>query len=472
MDPNLRNLESLCGSPFGSNDKEAVNPLRAKLDANLGLKQAVITHLAKQGLPIASLKSAATNSLALSYCIPSYLKSWRNRINPAFDLLGNADGDDNDFDANFGKTSAQATQTAAVEQGEAGGAFRTKAESEAFLKDLFAQVNIAVERLVSAKLASTRLQLDPGAKEEIKSLGREAALAAVKENEKPRVIEIHDTKTGELRSLGLQHESFPKLLRACQAKDHRGFRLNIWLTGPTGSGKTTAGENVAKALALPFGSDGSLDADYKVMGFRDANGHIISTQFLEIFEKGGIYLADEIDNWLPSALLALNAALANGFVSAPKGIIRRHPDCIVIACANTWGHGATNDYVGRTKQDAATLDRFQPKIHWPLDERLEAAIALNVASTLGRAWHVGILAARAAVATQGLKVIISPRATFSGISLLQAGFTFDEVIDMTVAAGLSEDQKAMVLRAIKVSGAHALYDQATASVETDVELLG
>jgi hypothetical protein len=295
-----------------------------------------------------------------------------------------------------------------------------------------------------SKILASQPKLDQETKDTIRKIAHESAQAALaawtEANAKPRVIEILNPVTAKTVNVGLQHEKFPTLLRAAQARDPKGFRLNIWLTGPTGSGKTTAAQAVAKALSLDFGSDGSLDADYKVLGFRDANGHIVSTQFLKIYENGGIYLADEIDNWLPSALLSLNAALANGFVSTPGGLISRHKDCLVIACANTWGHGATNEYVGRSKQDAATLDRFQPKIHWPVDTKLEGAIAEASFGSAGRVWHDIICEARQKVADQGLKIIISPRATFSGLALLSAGFPLNEVMDMTFLAGLSPAQ--------------------------------
>ena len=152
-------------------------------------------------------------------------------------------------------------------------------------------------------------------------------------------------------------------------------------------------------------------------------------------------MADEIDNWLPSALLSLNAALANGWCSSPRGLVKRHPDACVIACANTWGLGATSDYVGRTKLDAASLDRFQPKIDWPIDEKLERALAEQSGGSLGLQWHDIVIRARSATKRQGLKIIISPRGTFGGISLLKQGFTAQECVDMTLAAGLSPDQK-------------------------------
>jgi MoxR-like ATPase len=428
--------EKSLGVPFGRGLNADTETAKQKIASSAICRQDVINFLAKQGLPEPSLRKTADNSLALAFTIPSYLRSWRNRVNPTWALLG---GDDDE------ETNAQVM--AALEAGlaeQAQGQARTPVPPPAMPQISDKDLQAKIDAMIETKVQSTKVQLDPSVKDQIKALAAEAAKATMEANAKPRTIAIHDTASGTVRNVGLQHERFETLLRAATARDHKGYRLNIWLTGPTGSGKTTAAQNVAKALGLPFGSDGSLDTDYKVLGFRDANGHIISTQFLEIYTKGGVYVADEIDNWLPSALLSLNAALANGFASAPGGLVERHKDCVVIACANTWGHGATNEYVGRTKQDAATLDRFQPKIHWPVDERLEAAIADATASRLGIAWHNVIKAGRKAVATQGLKIIISPRATLSGIALLQAGFSPQETMDMTLAAGVSPEQKTMI----------------------------
>ena len=63
-----------------------------------------------------------------------------------------------------------------------------------------------------------------------------------------------------------------------------------------------------------------------------------------------------------------------------------------------------------------------------------------MAGELGLDWHDVVLKARNAAAKQGLKIIVSPRATFTGIALLKQGFTDVEVIEMTLAAGLSPEQ--------------------------------
>ena len=130
------------------------------------------------------------------------------------------------------------------------------------------------------------------------------------------------------------------------------------MVGPAGSGKTTAAHEAAKALGIPFYFTGAIDSAYKLTGFIDAQGRTVRTAFREAFEHGGVFLFDEMDSSMPAALLAFNAALANGHADFPDGIIKRHPDFRAIAACNTFGGGANRQYVGRMQLDAASLDRF------------------------------------------------------------------------------------------------------------------
>ena len=440
-------LEQTIGLPEDTRLLSDQHKVRAMAENSATILMELRTWVQLQGIPPKSAIAAKAESLAKAYVNSAYLKAWRNNTNPNWALLGSGSAsgysaisttssldllDDDEEDISSSTSSVPPPAAAAA----------PPVHTEKFLRDLFAQIETTVEKLVANKIANTSVKLGDEAKAQIRTLAKTAAEERMEELAKPRRLEIHHAATGETHDLGLQHEKMPLLLRAVNARDHRGFRLNVWLSGPTGSGKTSAAEAVAKALNLSFGSDGSLDADYKVLGFRDANGNIISTQFLEIYENGGIYVADEIDNWMPSALLSLNAALANGWCTTPKGMVKRHPDACIIACANTWGLGATNEYVGRTRLDAASLDRFQPKIEWPVDERLEFAVADQQGGLVGQKWHDIVTTARHNAQRQGLKIIVSPRVTFSGISLLQQGFTYSEVADMTFLAGLSKEQKA------------------------------
>lgn len=232
---------------------------------------------------------------------------------------------------------------------------------------------------------------------------------------------------------GVQHRMFPVLLRACSARMADGHRLNVWLRGPAGSGKTTAGKMVAKALSLRFVTNGAISQPFELLGFMGVQGTLVRTPFREAWEHGGVYLFDEVDSSNPNAVLAFNAALANGVCAFPDGMVERHPDCVVLAGANTSGNGATSDYVGRMKQDAAFLNRFV-EIDWPVDEALESAIVPHTD------WVRRVQGVRARVEQRGLKGhMVTPRASVYGAALLAAGIDWNTVEQMTLRKGLSDD---------------------------------
>lgn len=234
-------------------------------------------------------------------------------------------------------------------------------------------------------------------------------------------------------SLPRQHKDFIKLLKLCKTRSRGGHRLNVWMTGPAGSGKTTAAANVAKALSLPFYFCGAVNDEYKLLGFMDAQGRVVRTPFREAFEHGGVFLLDEIDGCHPSVVLALNAALANGMCDFADGNVQRHPDCVIVAAANTWGTGATHEYVGRTKLDAASLDRFAP-MEWAYDEEMELALSGN------EEWARKVQGWRRKMMAAGIKHVISPRATYNGADMLAAGIAEADVIDYTIRKGLPVEQ--------------------------------
>jgi len=131
--------------------------------------------------------------------------------------------------------------------------------------------------------------------------------------------------------------------------------------------------------------------------------------------------------------VAFNAALENGECVFPDKVVPKHADCYFIAAANTYGTGATHEYVGRTKIDAATVDRFI-MLDWQYDEILERAIAGD------NEWTSYVQKIRAACKAAGVKHLVTPRASLRGNALLAAGISRDSVINMTVRKGLSEDQ--------------------------------
>jgi cobaltochelatase CobS len=256
----------------------------------------------------------------------------------------------------------------------------------------------------------------------------------------PSVTVKIETSAGEIREIkGTHHPMFPTLLRVCNARRPDGHRLNVWITGPTASGKTTAARQVAEALGLSLYIHGAVDMDFKLVGFVDANGSYHETGFVKAFRNGGVVLLDEVDSYEPSPVLAIQAPLANGIMMLPNGeMVERHRDCVVIAAGNTWGSGATADFVGRNKLDAAFLSRFATKLFWPRDTALELQISGN------EAWVKRVQAARARAEKAGLKHTIDPRHSIDGAALIATGFSPDEVANITYLAGLSPDQRKIV----------------------------
>ena len=252
---------------------------------------------------------------------------------------------------------------------------------------------------------------------------------------RPLNISVNNERRGDLPAT--RHRLTEKLLRTVAAG------LSTFVVGPAGSGKTTAAEQVAAALGLPFYMQGAASGAHEYMGFVDARGAYNPTPFRAAFETGGVFLADEIDGSDASALLAINAALANGICAFPGGTtpVKKHADFRFIAAANTFGNGANRQYVGRSQLDAATLDRFV-FIDWPYDTVLERQMSLS------DQWLAFVQSARAAVEKINLRHVVSPRATLYGQTLLAAGLPRDDVEAMTVWRGLSPADIARVKAAM------------------------
>ena len=234
---------------------------------------------------------------------------------------------------------------------------------------------------------------------------------------------------------GHQHPKFKTLLTMAAARMANGYAPNVWLAGPAGSGKTHAGHMLADAMGLEFHLNGALSMPHELLGFIDAAGTYHRTPFREAYENGGVYMFDEVDGSDNSALLALNAALANGSATFPDTKIKRHPDCIILASANTWGLGATAEYVGRAKIDAAFLSRFPGRIHWDYDAALEVAISGN------ESFARRVISARETARAAGLKVLIDPRASQAGAAYIAAGMTEDEAAGLTYLANVTAEQR-------------------------------
>lgn len=146
------------------------------------------------------------------------------------------------------------------------------------------------------------------------------------------------------------HEQLKKLIEA-------GMR-NIWMVGPAGCGKSTMARMTAKELNLPYLciSCGIGTSATEFLGYKYPTRE--STKFAEYYAKPSIILIDEMTALDPTVGQVLNAALANDEIETTTGLVSRNPECIIIATSNTFGSGASRQYVANNQLDASTIDRF------------------------------------------------------------------------------------------------------------------
>jgi len=285
--------------------------------------------------------------------------------------------------------------------------------------DAAAQITQAITAAIASAMAGLKPAID---KDEI--------IALIKEHASQPIINRIEITVPPAASVELpdehRHAVFPDVLRKVAAGVH------VYLVGPAGSGKSTIAEQCARALGRALYTANAVQSPYELTGFLDAQGRVVRKPFRDAYENGGIFLFDEIDASSADALVALNGALAQSFFAFPDGMVKRHPDFVCIAAANTFGKGADRQYVGRQQLDAASLDRYA-FVTMDYDETFELAISGN------RDWTYHVQAIRAAVAELKVRHVVSPRASISGAKLLAAGEAWPQVEDAVIWKGLDAD---------------------------------
>jgi len=246
----------------------------------------------------------------------------------------------------------------------------------------------------------------------------------------PRTIEV---KTGETvqKLEGRAHQQFDELIELVN-EGHQ----NILMVGPAGSGKTTLAKSLAQALGLDFGfislSAGVSETHLfgRMLPQADGSWQFKPSRFVEIYEKGGVFLLDELDAADANVMVAINAALANGVLANPNGQLHhRHPKTFILAAANTWGRGGDHQYVGRNQLDASTMDRFVlSTLHVEYDrglerEIVEAALSSNAAAELLN-WIEDL---RTQIAAKRLRRVASTRLVLNAATAIKAGRSLTQV---------------------------------------------
>lgn len=259
----------------------------------------------------------------------------------------------------------------------------------------------------------------------------------------PTVIELPNKKKVKLE--GRLHRKFKDALFYAE------LERQLFVAGPAGSGKTTLAEQVAKALKLDFAfiscSAGLSEAH--LLGRMLFNGDYVTSDFVRLYENGGVFLFDEIDAADANTMLVINSALANGVLSVPNRkenqYAKRHKDFICICAGNTWGSGSF-EYHGRNQLDAAFLDRFAvSKLVVDYDTGLEKMICGEAEDLAKMLW-----ALRKAVEKNRVRRVVSTRAFVSGARQIAAGLTVDKIVS-TLMIGWSDEEKKKVKASLNLT---------------------
>ena len=247
------------------------------------------------------------------------------------------------------------------------------------------------------------------------------------------------------------HKSWP-LFIAFLKSGTATVPIQPYLCGEAGTGKTFSAGLAAVELGLPFRAEscsiGGTEVDF--FGFIDSNGVCNRTAFRDVWEHGGLFLADELDKASPYVLSKLNAAFASApgqCIEFPDGPIPRHKDCLIVGAGNTDMRGGTEKHHTSQAVDAATMTRFA-FIEWGFDEAFE----FTLVPEKHHDWVRKVHAYRRAVTetnNHGANINVSPRAIIGGATLRDGGVSMNDIENAVVWQHVNPDTVTTVKRAAK-----------------------
>lgn len=233
----------------------------------------------------------------------------------------------------------------------------------------------------------------------------------------------------------IKHKLFDKIVSILTEEEDR---MSVYLHGAAGAGKNVLCQQIADELGLKFYFATSVQDRFDLIGYSDALGKYVSTEFYQAFTEGGLFMLDEMDNSCEDALITMNSALANGYITFPiHGRKEAHPNFKVIAAGNTIGRGANELYTGRRPLDAATLNRFV-FMEVGYDKRIEIKCAKGDSELVSF-----IRDCRKSAKSANYPFVASYR-NIKQIAILKKNFSMRECLQMCLTKGMCADEIGLI----------------------------
>ena len=86
----------------------------------------------------------------------------------------------------------------------------------------------------------------------------------------------------------VKHKQFDKIVTVLRDG------MSVYLYGAAGTGKNVLCQQIADELGLTFYFANSVQDRFDLLGYGDANGKFVETEFYKAFTEGGLFMLDEM----------------------------------------------------------------------------------------------------------------------------------------------------------------------------------
>jgi hypothetical protein len=238
-------------------------------------------------------------------------------------------------------------------------------------------------------------------------------------------------------------------------------RPAIALVGPSGNGKTTVSETVLAQLGyetIVIDCNESIEVADLIgaMSYDPKVGEVWRDgKVTKAFREGKAILFNEFDALNPRVALCLQSVFQDAgpakkgrYVTLAGNVDedRVYPvgDCPIILTMNTYGNGATRQYVGRNTLDAATLDRIT-LITTGYENEAQIIESHGYSEDVGRKLEAWARALRVKIESQALRIILSPRTLLRMAQKIERhGKTFEAAVQKEFMGRLDPDVQSLL----------------------------